>query len=212
MRMIGLMLAVAFTLTPLIAGAQRPAKPSQIGLLIPGASGASAPLVNEFRSALRELGYRDGENIIVQYRSAENDHNRLPELVAELVGLKVDVIVAVASTAAVAARKVTDTIPIRATRSKSRSGLLLILLAYRGRFGRCFLLTAYIRIRPSSTTTCIGSKRLVVTKQTPFFATGWKNLRFRPQRLMRFTPGCERVVGLHGTGMRLLRPLGKDEY
>ena len=112
MRLIGLMLAVAFTLMPLIAGAQRPAKPSQIGLLIPGASGASAPLVNEFRSALRELGYRDGENIIVQYRSAENDPNRLPELVAELVGLKVDVIVAVNSTAAVAARKVTDTILI----------------------------------------------------------------------------------------------------
>jgi len=70
------------------------------------------PLVSEFQRGLLELGYRDGENIIVQYRAADNDPNRLRELVAELVALKVDVIVVVSSTAAVAARKVTDTIPI----------------------------------------------------------------------------------------------------
>src|SRR5262249_24678617 len=90
--------------------AQRPTKPSQIGLLHPGT--LSAPLVNEFQRSLLELGYRDGENIIVQYRAADNDPNRLRELAAELVAIKVDVIVVVASTAAVAARKVTDTIPI----------------------------------------------------------------------------------------------------
>src|SRR5262249_9191281 len=110
MRRIALMLAVAVTLTPLFAAAQRPTKPSQIGLLHPGTW--SAPLVNEFQRGLLELGYRDGENIIVEYRAADNDPNRLRELVAELVALKVDVIVVVTSTEVVAARKVTDTIPI----------------------------------------------------------------------------------------------------
>ena len=65
-----------------------------------------------FQQALRELGYVEGRNVVFEVRYAEGKPERLPELVAELVRLKVDVIVAGATTAVIAAKKATTTIPI----------------------------------------------------------------------------------------------------
>jgi putative ABC transport system substrate-binding protein len=68
--------------------------------------------LDAFREGLRELGYVEGENIIIEYRFAERDLARLPQLAAELVRLKVDMIVAAPTPAAVAAKQSSDTIPI----------------------------------------------------------------------------------------------------
>jgi len=65
-----------------------------------------------FRPAMRELGYVEGKNLVIEWRFGDNTAERLPELAAELVNLKVDVIVAAASTSTSAARKATTTIPI----------------------------------------------------------------------------------------------------
>ena len=74
--------------------AQQPAKIPRIGILIPPPRPAFRP-GEAFRQRLRELGYVEGKNIVIEYRYAEGKLERLPVFAAELVGLKVDVIVAV---------------------------------------------------------------------------------------------------------------------
>ena len=68
--------------------------------------------IEAFRQGLRELGYVEGKNIVVEWRSAEGKPDRLPALAAELVRLKVDVIVTGGPTATRAAKEATSTIPI----------------------------------------------------------------------------------------------------
>jgi putative ABC transport system substrate-binding protein len=93
---------------PLAAEAQTAEKVYRIGML---GSSSSDPLVEAFKQGLRELGYVEGRNIMVEYRSAEGRTERLPDLAADLVRLKVDVIVA-SSQGAVAAKQATTAIPI----------------------------------------------------------------------------------------------------
>jgi len=64
------------------------------------------------RAGLRDLGYVEGKNIVIEYRSAEGNYDRLPELAAELVRLKPDVLVTSATPATLAAKQATTTIPI----------------------------------------------------------------------------------------------------
>ena len=95
-----------------VAEAQQPRKVSRIGFLSPvSASGSSANL-ETFRQGLRELGYIEGKNIIIEYRWAEGKLDRLPELAAELVSLGVDIIVTGGTPPVLAAKKATNTIPI----------------------------------------------------------------------------------------------------
>jgi ABC-type uncharacterized transport system substrate-binding protein len=96
------------------AEAQHTKKIPQIGFLYPGLSpGVSYPQLEGFRQGLRELGYVEGKNITIEYRFAEGKPGRLAELAAELVRLKVDVIVAAGGTPAIlAAKTATSTIPI----------------------------------------------------------------------------------------------------
>jgi putative ABC transport system substrate-binding protein len=97
---------------PLAARAQQPGVPV-IGFLRPGSPEPNAHLVAAFRRGLGEIGFVEGRNVSVQYRWAHNDDDRLPELAADLVRLRVSVIVAPGSTAAaVAAKSATTTIPI----------------------------------------------------------------------------------------------------
>src|SRR4029453_18644013 len=93
-----------------VARAQQPARAPRIGYLESGAPGT--PLVEAFRQGLRDLGWIEGQNIAVEVRAAEGKYDRLPELVAELVRLKVDVIFASSTPAALAAKQATTTIPI----------------------------------------------------------------------------------------------------
>ena len=83
----------------------------RIGFLFYGAPGRS-PEVDAFRQGLRDLGYVEGQNIAIEYRFADGRLGRLPELAAELVRLKVDVIVTPGTPASMAAKKATSTIPI----------------------------------------------------------------------------------------------------
>jgi putative ABC transport system substrate-binding protein len=93
------------------AYAQQAAKMYQIGYLIYGAPAAVAHRTEALRMGLRDLGYVEGKNITLVFRSADTA-NRLPEVAAELVRLKVDVIFATSSTEVEAARQATKTIPI----------------------------------------------------------------------------------------------------
>jgi putative tryptophan/tyrosine transport system substrate-binding protein len=99
--------------TPLAAGAQ-PRKMWHLGVLSPfSSSSGRGPSFQAFRDRLRELGYVEGENIAFEYRWAEGRHERLPELAAELVHSKVNVVLSAWSTpAALAAKSTTTTIPI----------------------------------------------------------------------------------------------------
>ena len=90
--------------------AQQTKKVPRMGLLRAGA--ASDPSVEAFWQGLRELGYIEGKNIVIEYRFAEDNLERLPELAAELVRLKVDVIVVQGPQAIPAVKNATKTIPI----------------------------------------------------------------------------------------------------
>jgi putative ABC transport system substrate-binding protein len=94
------------------AHAQQQAKVPRIGYVTPTAADPTSPRIKAFQQGLRELGYIEGKNIIVEYRFAEGNPERFPDLVAELVGLKLDIIVVQNSALARAAKKSTTTIPI----------------------------------------------------------------------------------------------------
>jgi ABC-type uncharacterized transport system substrate-binding protein len=101
--------AVLFALCPL-SEAQQPTKIPRVGILFIG--GRDQPHLEAFKQALRERGYTEGKNIVLDYRYAEGNVDRLPSLAAELVQLKVDVIVTTSGNSARAARQATRAIPI----------------------------------------------------------------------------------------------------
>ncbi|HEY3304402.1 MAG TPA: ABC transporter substrate-binding protein [Candidatus Binatia bacterium] len=94
------------------ADAQQSAKVPRIGYLTGTSLSAGADVREAFRQGLRELGYVEGKNIVIEWRSAEGKFDRLPALAAELVRLKVDVIVTGGSANTRAAKEATATIPI----------------------------------------------------------------------------------------------------
>jgi putative ABC transport system substrate-binding protein len=94
------------------AKAQQPAKVPRIGLLISASPSAAAPRVKAFQLGLRELGYVEEKNIVIEYRYAEGKLEPLPKLADELVRLKVDVIVTDTTNATGAAKSATKTIPV----------------------------------------------------------------------------------------------------
>jgi putative tryptophan/tyrosine transport system substrate-binding protein len=90
--------------------AQAQSKISRVGILFIG--GRDQPHLEAFKQGLRERGYTEGKNIVLEYRYAEGKFNRVPALVDELVRMKVDIIVTTSSISARAARKATKTLPI----------------------------------------------------------------------------------------------------
>ena len=112
-HIVGLLLVlVALAACGARAEAQQPKKVPRIGILPPGPISERVHLWDAFRQGLRELGYVEGQNIILVFPSIEVNPERLPHLAAELVSLKVDVIVAAATVAVQAAKEATKTIPI----------------------------------------------------------------------------------------------------
>jgi putative tryptophan/tyrosine transport system substrate-binding protein len=95
-----------------IAEAQQPKKIPRLGYLTLGSSSPPSALQEAFRDGLRQLGYIEGQNIHIEYRYAAGKVERLDELAADLVGLKVDVIVASNTQSIDATRRATKTIPI----------------------------------------------------------------------------------------------------
>ena len=94
------------------AEAQQPARIPRIGILIAPSASFFSARVEAFRQRLRELGYVEGKNIVIEYRYAEGKLERLPDLAAELVQLKVDVIVTAPGPGVLTAKKASATIPI----------------------------------------------------------------------------------------------------
>jgi putative ABC transport system substrate-binding protein len=105
-------LAGGLLTTPLAVEAQQAAKVPRVGYLMGGSLAASPHLHEAFRRGLRDLGYVEDRNLVIEYRSAEGKFERFPALAAELVALKVDVIVAVNPLAGLAAKQATKTLPI----------------------------------------------------------------------------------------------------
>jgi ABC-type uncharacterized transport system substrate-binding protein len=92
--------------------AQQPKKVARIGFLSPVSASATALWHQAFRQGLRDLGWVEGKNLSIEYRYAEGRSDQLPDLAADLVRLKVDIIVASSGTDALAAQNATRTIPI----------------------------------------------------------------------------------------------------
>ena len=84
---------LALTTCGVAVEAQQPARIPRIGILFASSASVQSARVEALRQRLRELGYVDGKNIVIEYRYAEGKRERLPDLVAELVRLKVDIIV-----------------------------------------------------------------------------------------------------------------------
>src|SRR5262245_20375352 len=106
---LGVLAGVALAGAAGLGAAQPPAKVIRVGYLTPNAT----PSRDEaFRHELARLGYAEGRNLIIEYRSAEGQFDRLPALAAELVALKVDVIASVLTQASLAAKKATSTTPV----------------------------------------------------------------------------------------------------
>jgi putative tryptophan/tyrosine transport system substrate-binding protein len=118
-QFLGLICALVFALCSLLlapcssAQAQQPKKVPRIGYLLPGNRTSESTVSEAIRWALRELGYLEGQNVAFEYRYAEGNPDRFPELAAELVRLKVDIIVVVGGNTPVrAVKNATKTIPI----------------------------------------------------------------------------------------------------
>ena len=95
---------------PLAASAQ--SKTPRIGFMGNSTAALEANLVDAFREGLREHGYEEGRNIVIEYRWADGKYERFPALVAELIAAKVDVIVTAGTPAALAMKKATTTVPL----------------------------------------------------------------------------------------------------
>jgi putative tryptophan/tyrosine transport system substrate-binding protein len=108
------------------AEAQQSAKAPRIGLLLQGTSTSLMTRLEGFQQALRERGYVEGKNIALEQRFDDDREERLPELAADLVRLRVDVIVAAATPAVMAAKQATATIPIIIVHSADPAALGLV--------------------------------------------------------------------------------------
>ena len=97
---------------PLAAHAQQPTKSYRIGMLETISAALNAPHLDAFRKGLRELGYVEGKNYTIEYRSADGRAERFPELAAELVRLGVDLIVVRGTPGTIAAKNATGRIPV----------------------------------------------------------------------------------------------------
>jgi putative tryptophan/tyrosine transport system substrate-binding protein len=104
-----LTLALGLLVAPLAAKAQPPTTLPRLGVLAPGPPGN--PGIDAFRQGLRDLGYVEGQNLLVEYRYADWQPDRLPALAAELVQLNPDVIFTSTTPGGLAAKQATTTIP-----------------------------------------------------------------------------------------------------
>ncbi len=110
--LVGILLALGVLITPVDAAAEAERKVDRIGVLdvVPEASNAAN--VRAFRQGLKELGYVEGQNLMIEYRSADGRADRFPALAREMVRRKIDVIMTRGTPAALAAKHATATIPI----------------------------------------------------------------------------------------------------
>ena len=104
--------AVMLLALGVIAEAQQPKKVPRIGMLMSSSASTQRSRLDNFRNGLRELGYVERQNILIEYRYANGKLDQLPALAAELVGLNVELIVTTGNEAVEAAKNTTRTLPI----------------------------------------------------------------------------------------------------
>ncbi len=140
-----------------IAQAQQAGKIPRIGYLSGSPHSALSPRIKAFRQGLRELGYVEGKNLVIEWRSAEGKFDRLPALAAELVRLKVDIIVTAGPSATHPAKEATSTIPIVMTQDPDpvRTGIVASLARPGGN------ITGLSALHPE-----LSGKRLELLKET----------------------------------------------
>jgi putative tryptophan/tyrosine transport system substrate-binding protein len=107
-----LILVLGPLVAPLAAEAQHAGKVARVSYLAAVSAAADAPRAEAFRQELRDLGYVEGQNINIAYRYEPSMFERLPELAAELVRLKIDVLVTVTTNAAIAGKNAAGTVPL----------------------------------------------------------------------------------------------------
>jgi ABC-type uncharacterized transport system substrate-binding protein len=105
-------LAATVASAPVAARAQKPAKIPRVGFIEAGTASVNGHFLEAFRQGLRELGYVEGQSIAIKDRWAEGHSERFPEIVADLIGLPADVIVAASTAGALAAKEATASVPI----------------------------------------------------------------------------------------------------
>jgi putative tryptophan/tyrosine transport system substrate-binding protein len=110
-------IALTFAMCRVVAEAQQPKKVPRIGYLSVSSLSVMADRIEAFRQGLRELGYVEGKDIVIEWRYGEEKPDRVSDLATELVRLKVDVIVSGGNSATQAAKKATNTIPIVMTQA-----------------------------------------------------------------------------------------------
>ena len=154
-KVIGLSLGALFFALSGFAQAQQPGKIFRIGFLDASTASGSAVLVEAFRQELSKLGWIEGKNITIEYRFAAGKSDRRRELAAELVRLKVDLIVVAGTPQALAAKRATTTIPIVMTNvgDPVASGLVVSLARPGGN------VTGLASLSPE-----LNSKRLEILK------------------------------------------------
>ena len=151
------LLITVLLITFVSAEAQQPGKVFRIGFLTSTTASGSAGLLEVFRQELSKLGWIEGKNITIEYRFAEQKSERLPELAADLVRLKVDLIVVAATPSALAAKKATAHIPVVMAHAGDPVGVGLIASLARPGGNVTGL---------SSLTSELNSKRLEILKDT----------------------------------------------
>jgi putative ABC transport system substrate-binding protein len=191
---------------PLAAEAQQAGKVYRIGVLeIVGAS-ANAANLTAFREGLRELGYVEGQNFTIEYRSADGRTEQFPDLASELVRLKVDVIVTRGTPAALAAKHATGTIPIVMASSgdPAAEGIVASLARPGGNVTGLHMMAA-----PQ-----IGGRRLQLLKE---MAPGlsrvgvlWNPATHYTPLLMRETERTARAIGVRLQGFEVQGPEDLD--
>jgi putative ABC transport system substrate-binding protein len=200
------MLTLAVLVAPLAADAQPPEKVHRIGMLLSNASALWAqPLVEAFRQGLRDLGYVEGQNLIIEYRSAEGHGERLPALAGELVQRQVEVLVAPGPSAGPAAHHATRTIPIViAVSDPVEQGLIASFAHPEGNITGLANLSAEVEGKRlellKEAAPPLGRVAILVNPATP-------GLRLRLQSLTETV----RVLGLHVHVLEVGRPDALEE-
>jgi putative ABC transport system substrate-binding protein len=156
-RELGRAIVAGVLAAPLFSFAQSKEKAWRIGMLETVSAAMNAANLDAFRQGLRDLGYLEGRNLIIEYRTAEGRAERYPDLASELVRLKVDLIVTRGTPATIAARTTTQTIPIvmAAVGDPVDSGLVASLAHPGGNVTGL-----------SSVTTDLDAKRLTILRET----------------------------------------------
>lgn len=168
-RSLFLTLSVVILATIHLAAAQQPEKVPRIGLLMSASTSEAAAFIEAFRQGLRELGYVEGKNLVLEIRGGEAKPDRLSDLAAELVRLKVNIIVTGGSLAIRAAKEATHVIPIVMVTGSDpvETGLVASLARPGGNItGLTHITTELMLIR-------------LFQQDTRYSVRAWRGLRFR---------------------------------